>query len=90
MNAVNSHSVSWDFKIWLPLLLAVAYGIFARLYNLGHWELTQDEYYLVKSIESILDDGLPSFGCGGYYARGLLQQYLTAPLIAYCDNTAFV
>ena len=70
-------------------MLAVAYGIFARLYNLGRWELTIDEYYIVKSIESILEDGLPSFGCGGYYERGLLQQYLTAPLIAYCDNTAF-
>ena len=54
MNAVNPHSPSWDVKIWLPLLLAVAYGIFARLYNLGRWELTIDEYYIVKSIESIL------------------------------------
>jgi hypothetical protein len=89
MNAPNPHSPSWNLKIWLPLLLAVAYGIFARLYNLGRWELTIDEYYLVKSIESILENGLPSFGCGGYYERGLLQQYLTAPLIAYFDNTAF-
>lgn len=74
---------------WATLSLALAYGIFARLYNLGLWELTIDEYYIVMSVQSILDNGVPSFGCGGYYERGLLQQYLTAPLLAYCDNSAF-
>lgn len=82
-------SAKWDKLSWFVLSAAVAYGIFARLYNLGRWELTIDEYYLVTAIRSILDNGLPSFGCGGYYERGLLQQYLTAPLMAWSGNEAF-
>lgn len=66
----------------LGALAAFAIGVFVRFDGLGSWPLSVDEYYLTKSILSILDDGLPGFACGGYYIRGLLQQYVTSLLVS--------
>lgn len=77
--------------IWYCLLnftfaLLIFFGIFVRFVNLGKWPLAIDEYYFGKSILNILSHGLPEFPCGGYYTRGILQQYLTAPILALSSN----
>jgi hypothetical protein len=60
--------------------------VFLRLYGLGRWDLAVDEYYLSKSIISIAENGLPSFPGGGYYIRGLLQQYLSVPVYILTES----
>jgi hypothetical protein len=49
---------------------------------LGVWPLALDEYFTVQSVDNIIQYGVPAFGCGGYYMRGLTLQYLIAPLFA--------
>tara|TARA_R100000306_G_scaffold62598_1_gene75286 strand:+ start:30790 stop:32787 length:1998 start_codon:yes stop_codon:yes gene_type:complete len=66
---------------WLILGFAVLGGIWSRFVGLGVWNLSLDEYYFMSSVQFILDKGVPEFPCGGYYVRGLLQQYITAPLL---------
>jgi len=67
---------------WIVISLAVSFGIYIRFKGLGTWPLALDEYYLVKSSENILKYGLPQFDNGGYYFRGILLQYLIAPLLS--------
>lgn len=62
----------------LLVLLAVAAGVFARVAGLAVRPLAVDEYYLVRSVEAILETGLPLLPGGGYYVRALPLQYLTA------------
>ena len=59
---------------------AVLVGIYARFKGLGTWPLGIDEYYTARTVQNVLRSGLPEFACGGYYARGLLVQYLGALL----------
>ncbi len=59
---------------------AVLVGIYARFKGLGTWPLGIDEYYTARTVQNVLRTGLPEFACGGYYARGLLVQYLGALL----------
>ncbi len=66
---------------FLPVLLAIGVGVWARFSGLGIAPLIDDEYYLAKSIHFILSSGVPEFPGGGYYTRGLAQQYLTAGLL---------
>ena len=67
--------------------LAVVAGLAVRIKGLGVWPLSVDEYYLTKSVLSILGNGLPGFECGGFYTRGILQQYLSAIAVTLMDNT---
>jgi hypothetical protein len=67
---------------WILLSVAVVIGIVVRLTGLATWPLALDEYYIIKSSENVLKYGLPQFPNGGYYERGLLMQYLIAPLLA--------
>lgn len=64
------------------MLTALVIGIYVRLKGLGTWPLALDEYYIIKASENILKHGLPQFPNGGYYERGLLMQYLIAPLLS--------
>ncbi len=66
--------------VLLALLLvgAVVAGLFARWYDLGSRPLAVDEYYTVRSVEFILERGVPEFATGGYYVRGLPLQYIMA------------
>src|ERR687895_2306537 len=66
--------------------LALAVGIYFRLKGLGKSPLAIDEYYIASSVRNIFEHGLPQFDCGGYYTRGLLLQYLVAPLFKYGSN----
>ena len=67
----------------LLLAVSVVLGMYFRFHGLGVSPLSVDEYYFTKSVLNILDKGLPQYAAGGeYYTRGLLQQYLTAGLIA--------
>src|SRR5919108_3006131 len=66
--------------------LALAVGIYFRLKGLGKSPFGIDEYYIASSVRNILEHGLPQFDCGGYYTRGLLLQYLAAPLFKYGSN----
>lgn len=59
---------------------AVLLGLWARFKGLGTWPLSSDEYYIARSVEDILRTGLPQYDCGGFYTRGLLFQYVLAPL----------
>ena len=73
---------SWRSR-W-PLLAitiaAIAVGLYARFKGLGSWPFGVDEFYISRSIDYVLQSGLPEFPCGGYYARGLLYQYIVAGL----------
>ena len=67
---------------WSVISIAVLIGIYIRLKGLGTWPLALDEYYLIQSVENILKFGLPQFVSGGYYDRGILLQYMIAPLLS--------
>ena len=67
---------------WVAISIAVLIGTFIRLKGLGTWPLALDEYYIIKSTENILKYGLPQFDNGGYYVRGILIQYMIAPLLS--------
>ena len=43
--------------------LAVLFGLVVRINGLGVWPLSVDEYYLTKSVLSILENGIPGFEC---------------------------
>ena len=75
---------------WVMLLFIVI-GLYFRLKGLGKWPFTNDEYYVAKSVRNILENGMPSFDCGGYYVRGILYQYLMVPFVAlgFRDELAF-
>ncbi len=66
---------------WVIISAAVLIGIYIRIKGIGTWPLALDEYYIIKSSENILKYGLPQFPNGGYYTRGILMQYLIAPLL---------
>lgn len=59
---------------------AVALGLYARFVGLGVWPFGVDEFYISRSIDNVLRTGLPHFPCGGLYTRGLVYQYLVAPI----------
>lgn len=65
---------------WLMVVLicALAAGLYGRFVGLGHWPFGVDEYYSSRSIDNILDRGIPQFLCGGLYIRGLTYQYAVA------------
>ena len=62
------------------LIVSIILGIYFRLVGLGKWPLAVDEYYIVKSVQNILQHGVPKFINGGFYERGILYQYLCVPL----------
>ena len=66
---------------WSIIFISVLLGIFIRLKGLGTWPLALDEYYIIQSVENILKHNLPQFINGGYYDRGILMQYMIAPLL---------
>src|SRR6056297_1341575 len=69
--------------VWLLALgAALLAGTWFRFKGFATWPLPVDEYYIYRSVEFILDSGLPAFPCGGFYTRGLLYQYTLAPLLA--------
>lgn len=53
-------------------------GVWARFKGLGSAPLAVDEFFIVRSVENLLQHGLPQFACGGLYMRGLLLQYCAA------------
>ncbi len=67
---------------WVVISLSVLIGTIIRFKGLGTWSLALDEYYIIKSSEYILEHGLPQFPNGGYYIRGILLQYMIAPLLS--------
>ena len=77
----NFHKLYWAIFLSFCLL-----SVYFRFWGLGRWSLAIDEYFITKSISSILSNGLPTFECGGYYVRGILQQYLTAPILALSSD----
>jgi hypothetical protein len=67
-------------------IIFVAIGVYFRAQSLGKFPFAIDEYYFYSSVKLILENGLPKFDCGGYYSRGILLQYLTAPFIYFTEN----
>ena len=82
----NSHIHYRRLLIHLLMVVAIIIGILIRFKGLGKWPLAIDEYYIAKSINNILTYGLPKFECGGYYFRGILYQYIVAPLLMFSNN----
>lgn len=64
----------------------ICIAAYFRLVDLGAAALIDDEYYLARSIQFVTDTGLPQFPNGGYYARGVIQQYMTAALLGFFDK----
>lgn len=62
--------------------VAAIAAIVVRFYGLGRWALTRDEYYIAQAVRNVVEHGIPLWDCGGVYGRGLVLQYLTAPLYA--------
>lgn len=83
---MSSGRPSADFGPSQHLLLllftaaAVLAGVYARFKGLGTWPLAVDEYYIARSVENLLQFGVPAYECGGYYTRGLPYQYAVAAL----------
>jgi Dolichyl-phosphate-mannose-protein mannosyltransferase len=84
VNATRACIVSGKLpvSIRMPLIVVVTAALLAGLYGrfkgLGIWPLGVDEFYISRSIDHVMQSGLPRFPCGGYYNRGLLYQYLVA------------
>jgi len=73
---------SIEARLWLVLTgAAVLTGIYFRFLDFARWPLAADEYYSYRAVVFLLASGLPEFPCGGFYTRGLLYQYVTAPLL---------
>ncbi len=72
-----------DPGLWAAVVLALVAlaGTWLRLTGLGAWPFATDEYYLHRAVEFVAESGAPAFPCGGYYARALLIQYLSAPFV---------
>jgi hypothetical protein len=64
----------------LLALAATAFGLalHARFHGLGSRTLAEDEYYSARSVQLILEKGVPELPTGGYYTRALPLQYLQA------------
>ena len=67
---------------WAIIAVSILLGFLIRIKGLGTWTLALDEYYVIKSVQNILQHGLPQFPNGGYYERGILMQYMIAPLLS--------
>ncbi|MBI9070036.1 MAG: glycosyltransferase family 39 protein [Melioribacteraceae bacterium] len=65
----------------LSVLLITIIASIIRFNGLGKWSLAVDEFYITRSIENILEFGIPQFQSGGYYNRGIVYQYLTSLLM---------
>lgn len=63
------------------LIASAVIGVGARFFELGAAPLATDEFYLISSVQQILQHGLPRFDCGGLYIRGIIFQYLVAPVL---------
>jgi hypothetical protein len=72
--------MSGRWSLLVIMVVGIIIGAYARFKGLGTWPLGVDEYYLSRSIDFVLNSGLPEFPCGGYYTRGLLPQYIVAGL----------
>jgi hypothetical protein len=70
-----------EILFYLFIVSCIAAGIWFRFKGLGNWPVAGDEYFILKSVLSIVENGLPEFLTGGFYTRGLLYQYLSALLI---------
>jgi hypothetical protein len=68
---------------------AVLAGLFARSHDLALRPLAVDEYYTVRSVEFVLEHGVPEFPSGGLYTRGLPLQYLLAASTEIFGQNAF-
>ncbi len=62
----------------LLLFAASVVGVLVRFQGLGERQLSTIEFYLVTSVRSILESGLPGLPGGGYYHPGLTAQYVVA------------
>ena len=71
------------------LLGAMLVGLFARWHDLELRPLAVDEYYTVRSVEFVLERGLPEFPSGGLYTRALPLQYLLATSTKIFGENAF-
>lgn len=82
---------TWQIRALLVLMLLVAgaVGLYARLDGFGTRPLAIDEYYSARSVELILQSGLPAYPGGGYYFRGPILQYLTAASVWLFGATEF-
>jgi hypothetical protein len=80
---------AWSLGIGGAVTVAVALGLFGRLYGLGNFPLAVDEYYHIQSVKGILNYGVPWLDAGGYYTRGLILQYLTAASILLFGDGEF-
>lgn len=83
MDSRNSYSLpvrsdlSGSMAAFFLCILVMA-GIWTRLSGLAERQVAQDEYYFIKSVQNIMEFGVPRYPDGGYYLRGILPQYLTA------------
>ena len=83
-----SRRLSWASLLCVGLI-ALAFGTFARFYDLGGAPLAEDEYYTTRSIEWVLANGVPAMPGGGYYDRALLFQYAAAGFAELVGPDAF-
>ena len=70
----------------ISITLITLFGIYFRLKGLGLNTLAIDEYYSYSAVRLLLENGVPQFLCGGFYTRGILLQYLTAPFVYLLNN----
>lgn len=74
------------YLLFILFAIFMVLGLWGRINALGRWPLAEDEYYFMKSVFNILHTGIPEFPTGGYYIRGILQQYTTGGLELLLNN----
>jgi hypothetical protein len=88
--AKSPSPLDWNLAATVMIVCALAIGgLWLRLSILGERPLARDEYYFVRSVQNVIEYGVPRFASGGYYFRGLLLQYLTAGSIALFGDGHF-
>lgn len=71
-------NITWSIISLVTAVIVIFFGMYGRFAGNGLWPFSGDEYLVAQSVNHILERGVPSFECGGYYRRGLLLQYILA------------
>ena len=74
----NKNTINIERILYVIFASSIVLGLYARYVGIGLWSIGDDEFHTGQSVRYILEMGVPSFPCGGYYMRGIFYQYLLA------------
>ena len=89
MNNFNTKPSATDIILGVLLLVAIGLGSYARLNNIDERQIAEDAMYLVKSVEFLIEKGVPELPNGGYYFRCLPLQAIQAASVKLFGDSLF-